>query len=293
MAFRRFLLSIVILGISAPLAAGLPARGQVDTSYEIAQVNDLSMAYRDVGAGEPLLLLHGFTGTGAMWNEVLDEFASRFRVIVPDLRGHGRSTNPEGTFTHRQSAEDLFALLEELEIDRFKAMGGSTGAMTLIHMATAQPRRIDAIVLIAGTAYFPEQARRIMRSVSPEERSTESLVEQARAQGHVRGPEQVRELMAQFRDFQHSDDDMNFTPPYLSTIEAATLIIHGDRDEFFPVSITLDMYEAIPTSYLWVVPNAGHELLLWSEQGRARLVETALDFLSGAWAEEQGPDGPS
>lgn len=275
---------------AAPSLAGVPAPSlptQAVAVQESVPVNGISMAYRDIGEGEPLVLLHGFMGTGAMWDAILDELASRYRVIVPDLRGHGGSTNPERTFTHRQAAEDVFALLDLLEIDRFKAMGGSTGAMTLLHMATAQPTRVEAMVLLAGTSYFPEQARRHMRAMRPEAASVEDLERQARAQGHVRGAEQLRDLMTQFRDFQHSYDDMNFTPPYLSTIEAATLIVYGDRDEFFPVSIAMEMYEAIPTSYLWVVPNTDHAVLLWSDRGRARLVETALDFLSGEWAADE------
>jgi pimeloyl-ACP methyl ester carboxylesterase len=54
---------------------------------------------------------------------------------------------------------------------------------------------------------------------------------------------------------------MNFTPPYLSTITARTMIIHGDRDPFFPISIPLEMYHSIPNSALWIVPNTGHDTL--------------------------------
>ena len=53
-------------------------------------------------------------------------------------------------------------------------------------------------------------------------------------------------------------DDVNFTPPYLGTITADTLIVFGDRDPFYPVSLGLELRAAIPRSYLWVVPNGGH-----------------------------------
>ncbi len=76
---------------------------------------------------------------------------------------------------------------------------------------------------------------------------------------------------------------MNFTPPYLSTITASTLIVHGDRDQFFPVSIPVEEYEAIPDSYLWIVPNGGHVPLLGSERGRTMFSELVLDFLAGEW----------
>jgi pimeloyl-ACP methyl ester carboxylesterase len=276
-------LSIGGVAPAEPVQADTQAQETEAPVHEIVEVNGFSMAYRDVGEGEPLVLLHGFMGTGADLSGVLDDFTANYRVILPDLRGHGRSTNPDGTFTHRQAARDVFALLDQLGVDRFRGMGHSTGAMTLLHMATGQPERVEAVVLVAGTTYFPERAREIMRTVDPDAEPAEVIEERALQRGHVGGGEQLRGLMTLFRDFQHSYDDMNFTPPYLSTITAHTLIVHGDRDPFFPVSIPLEMYEAIPNSYLWIAPNSGHNVVMGSERGRRRFVETALDFLSGAW----------
>ena len=62
----------------------------------------------------------------------------------------------------------------------------------------------------------------------------------------------------QMNALKDSYDDMTFTPPYLSTITARTLIVHGDRDPLYPVNLAFEMYAAIPRSYLWVVPNGGH-----------------------------------
>ena len=62
--------------------------------------------YRVFGSGPPLLLLHGFFGTGDLWVPFLDELSASYRVIVPDMRGHGRSTNPSSRFLHRDSARD-------------------------------------------------------------------------------------------------------------------------------------------------------------------------------------------
>src|SRR5882762_8457650 len=100
-------------------------------------VNGCSLHYDDRGDGEPLLLLHGGTGIGADWALVFTGGdPNGFRVIVPDLRGHGRSTNPSRAFTFRQAAKDIFALLDRLGIQRVKAIGLSMGAKTLLHMAT-------------------------------------------------------------------------------------------------------------------------------------------------------------
>jgi pimeloyl-ACP methyl ester carboxylesterase len=77
-------------------------------------------------------------------------------------------------------------------------------------------------------------------------------------QVHKRGDEQIRELQQQFHNFKDSYDDMNFTRPYLSIITARTLIVHGDRDPFFPVEIPIEMYRGIPNAELWIIPHGGH-----------------------------------
>jgi pimeloyl-ACP methyl ester carboxylesterase len=78
-----------------------------------------------------------------------------------------------------------------------------------------------------------------------------------------------------------SSDDMNFTEPFLATITARTLIVHGDRDEFFPIAIPVQMYSAIPRSYPWIVPNGGHIPVFGK---RASIFQDkALAFLRGEW----------
>jgi pimeloyl-ACP methyl ester carboxylesterase len=244
------LLLVVVLGVSAGHAQSTEVTGRTAT------LNGIEMYYEATGQGEPLVLLHGFNGSGAIFASQVPELARSYRVIVPDLRGHGRSTNPARQFTHRQSALDVFALLDSLGIRHFKAMGFSTGGMTLIHMATQQPSRLEAMVLIAATIYFPEQARAIMRGATVES-LTPADYERGR-QVHKRGDEQIRELQQQFHNFKDSYDDMNFTRPYLSIITARTLIVHGDRDPFFPVEIPIEMYRGIPNAELWIIPHGGH-----------------------------------
>jgi pimeloyl-ACP methyl ester carboxylesterase len=230
--------------------------------------------------GEPLVLLHGGGGAGANWNLVFKEAPDSFQLIVPDLRGHGHSTNPSGEFTFRQSALDVFALMDHLNIDRFKAIGVSLGAKTLLHVATQQPKRLDAMVLVSATPYFPEQARAIMRQVRPDNR-TEAEWQQMR-EWHKHGDEQIRTLWRMSNAFKDSYEDMNFTPPLLSTITARTLIVHGDRDPLYPVTMATELYASIPRSYLWIVPNGGHGPIFGKMA--SQFVETALAFLRDEWA---------
>jgi pimeloyl-ACP methyl ester carboxylesterase len=249
-----------------------------DAPGQTAQVNGIRMYYEVHGAGKPLVLLHGFGGAGRSWKQWIDDFAKDYRLIIPDLRGHGGSTNPTNKFTHRQSAKDVYALLDQLGIRTFSAMGISTGGMTLLHMATQQPERVESMVLIGSTIYFPEQAREIMRKADPDNISPAEM-ERLRTVNKY-GDEQIRSLRRQFNAFKDNYDDMSFTPPHLATIKARTLIIQGDRDEFFPVNIPVEMYRSIPKSYLWIVPNGGHVPI---SDHADEFRKVALEFLAGKW----------
>jgi pimeloyl-ACP methyl ester carboxylesterase len=231
------------------------------------------------GDGDPLLLLHGGTGIGADWKMVFTAAdPAGFRLIVPDLRGHGRSTNPSQAFTFRQAARDVLALLDHLGISRVKAIGLSMGAKTLLHMATLQRDRIDAMVLVSATPYFPAQARTAMAQLSADAFSDAEWAIQR--QRHVHGDDQIRMLFDQMRGLKDSYDDMAFTPPLLATITARTLIVHGDRDPLYPVELALEMYRAIPTSALWVVPNGGHGPIFGAMA--APFAEACLAHLKGS-----------
>ncbi len=242
-------------------------------------INGIGMYYETKGEGEPLVLLHGGGGAGANWELIFKEPPRGYRLIIPDMRGHGGSTNPSNEFSFRQLALDVFALLDQLGVERFKAIGLSLGAKTLLHVATQQPSRVQAMVLVSATPYFPRQARAAMGALTIETR-TDQEWRQMR-EWHRHGDEQIRLLWSQMNTLKDSYDDMNFTPPYLSTIAARTLIVHGDRDPLYPVNLAMEMYSSIPRSYLWVVPNGGHGPI-FGNLSRV-FVETALAFLNGEW----------
>ena len=190
------------------------------------QVNGIDLFCEVAGDGEPLLLLHGGGGTHENWTYAgRDQFLREYKLIAPDARGHGRSTNPQRTITHRQCALDTLALLDHLGIKRCRAIGISMGGNILLHMATLQPDRIEAMVAVSCTMYFPEQARAIMRQV-PVENQPPSEWETMRKR-HVLGDDQIVALWEWQRGMSVSYDDMNFTTPSLARITAATLIVYG------------------------------------------------------------------
>jgi pimeloyl-ACP methyl ester carboxylesterase len=258
------------------------ATGRESARGHGVHVNDIDLYYEELGAGKPLVLLHGFGGCGQAWQPFTEQLAKHHRLIIVDLRGHGHSTNPGNTFTHRQAASDVLALLDSLGIEQFEAMGISSGGMTLLHMATRQPARIESMVLVSASPYFPQAARSILRDASLDNMPPE--VQKMFRSCATRGEAQVRQLVAQFQGFHKSYDDMNFTAPYLSTISARTLIVHGDRDPFFPVEIPLSLYRAIPHASLWIVAGGDHVPIFDPD---VHFAETALKFIDGSDASGQ------
>jgi pimeloyl-ACP methyl ester carboxylesterase len=121
----------------------------------IETLNGVRIYFELRGAGEPLLLLHGFSGSSQDWNSVSAEWADMFQLIVPDLRGHGQSGILSSPFRHEDAACDVVALLAHLAIGSCKGIGISGGGNVLLHIATKQPERVKAMVLVSATPYFP------------------------------------------------------------------------------------------------------------------------------------------
>ena len=237
-------------------------------------LNGTQIYFEVHGTGEPLLLLHGFSGSSQDWKAVAAEWAQDARVIVPDLRGHGRSATLIKPFRHEDAAADIIALLDHLQVGTCKGLGVSGGGNVLLHMATKQPERIKAMVLVSATPYFPDQARPIMRRYA-KSLTEDQLVNLRRS--HPGGDAQVQALLASTEAFAESYDDLSFTPPHLATIRARTLIVQGDRDPLYPVELSVEMAKAIPNSSLWIVPNSGHSPVFgdrWPE-----FLKTAASFL--------------
>ena len=223
----------------------------------VIHVNGIDLHYVDRGKGEPLLLVHGIGGCGGQMGAIADALAQNYRLIIPDLRGHGWSTGSANSFTTLNASEDLAALLNSLGLRRVRAIGVSAGGMVLLHLATREPDRISSMVLVSTAQRLPDQARAFARGMT-----MGTLTGRARELWQscaVRGENQMRGLVDRFRSlFGDNTDDVNFSAARLSTIRARTLIVHGDRDRFFPVEIPFEMYRGIPNSELWIVPGGEH-----------------------------------
>ncbi|AKF10889.1 alpha/beta fold hydrolase [Sandaracinus amylolyticus] len=243
-----------------------------------ARVNGLEMRYEDRGEGPPLLLLHGFTGAAVDWGHALelDALAARWRVIVPDLRGHGGTRNDVWPLTHRRCAEDLLALLDAIGVGTFRAIGLSFGGNVMLHAATMQPERVEAMVIVSATPRFPDQARPILRAFATAPRSEEEW--RVMRERHEHDDDRIRALWRTPADFAESHDDLCFTREALARIAARTLIVQGDRDPLYPVSLSVEMLEAIPRAALWIRPEAGHGAIFGED--RPEFEARALAFLA-------------
>src|SRR5690349_9982219 len=113
-------------------------------------VHGMQMHYEVHGEGVPLVWLHGGMGCGSDWTFIFDAVPRGYRLVAPDLRGHGRSTGAGATYSFKQSALDVFALLDHLGIDRVKVIGLSGGGISALHMATVQPSRVAAMIAISA-----------------------------------------------------------------------------------------------------------------------------------------------
>ncbi|MGO9257624.1 MAG: alpha/beta fold hydrolase [Bryobacteraceae bacterium] len=244
------------------------APGRIET------LNGAELYFEVHGTGDPLVLLHGFSGSSQDWTATIAEWRTAFQLIVPDLRGHGRSGILSKPFRHRDAAADTLALLDHLEVGACKGIGVSGGGNVLLHVATMQPERITAMVLVSATPYFPAQARPIMRQYGNSLSGEQWEILRRR---HPGGDAQIQALLDSVAGFADDYDDLSFTPPQLSTIRARTLRVQGDRDPLYPVELTVEMAQAIPRSGLWIVPNRGHGPVIgerWPE-----FLHAALGFL--------------
>jgi len=262
-----------------------------------ANVDDLTMYYEEHGAadGPPLVLLHGFTLTGRLtWNAHLDALGSAHHLVVPDLRGHGLTDNPAGSdaMNHHQFARDVHALCQQLGIERAAFCGYSSGAMLLLNLALEHPELVASAVLVSGTFTIPEQTRADMRNMTvdelaqswfgPPDDPAAPYVPISAAWHRALGDEHWRIVLADFLAiFSRSDAHDYPDPDRLTQITAPVLVLHGDRDAFFPANLPVELYQRLPDAELCILPRTEHELV----ESQPELFRwLALDFLRRRYA---------
>jgi pimeloyl-ACP methyl ester carboxylesterase len=151
------LLLCVLVTLGAPaIAAPVDQAGWTSLKKEVRLPNGLRMAYVEAGnpRGEPLLLLHGYTDSSRSWSLVAPHLA-KYRLLIPDQRGHGASDAPECCYGTAQFAHDARLLLDALRVERAAVAGHSLGSMVAVSLAADDPERVSKIILIGSTALVP------------------------------------------------------------------------------------------------------------------------------------------
>lgn len=113
------------------------------------------MEVKESGKGTPIILLHGFCGSSDYWKKTAAQLSEHYRVIMPDLRGHGRSDAPVGPYTIEQMADDIAMLADKLELERFVLLGHSLGGYITLSFLERYSDRLLGAGLIHSTA-FPD-----------------------------------------------------------------------------------------------------------------------------------------
>ncbi|WP_284641667.1 alpha/beta fold hydrolase [Paenibacillus silviterrae] len=123
-----------------------------------ADVNGARLAYYEAGSGQPVVLLHGFCGSSAYWDEVVPLLQTELRVIVPDLRGHGASSAPDTSSSMEEMAADIAGLLDTLALKQASVLGHSLGGYITLALAEQHADRLTAFGLVHSTA-FPDDEK--------------------------------------------------------------------------------------------------------------------------------------
>ena len=274
----------IIILIILLLLTSAKAQEPVSANGKFTTVNGAKIYYEESGQGEPLILLHGFGRTASDWQSFIPEFSRHYRVIVWDMRGHGRSTNPDTSvvFRHSSAARDLLTFMDNLKLDKVKVIGHSSGGIVTLYAATMQPERFDAIVPMSAQTYYSLQTREfIEKNAKPE--SYYKFNDGEKLHGKVKGMQVAR----QFYHFHKLQGDPAITPDQLASIKARTLVIHGDND-FVPVSQAWEMFQHIPNAHLFIVPNGWHLPQVGPLNG-ADFMRRILEFLKGEWSNGFSP----
>ena len=260
---------------------GIKSRAQLplSPSGKFVQVNNAQIYYEEYGHGEPLLLLHGFLNTADNWKNFIGEYSKSYKVIVWDMRGHGRSTNPDEKldFKHEVAARDLLELMKALSIEKAKAIGHSSGGIVLLYANIIAPDKFDAIVTVAAQNYFSEPVRNWISSKVWERYFDQSELDS------LHGRIKSERLKNQFYGFAKLIGDPAISNENLRKIKARTLIVHGDND-FIPVNQAWEIYQNILGARIWISPNGGH-LPQFGKHNEKDFTIRTLDFLNGkAWS---------
>ena len=233
------------------------------------EMNDTIQLYvEEAGKGTPVVLIHGFPLDHTIWQPLVPLLQDRARLIMPDLRGFGRSPGPEGVYTMRQMADDVLALLDQMEIGHAIIVGHSMGGYVTLAFAHAYPQRVSGLGFVSthAAADTPENHANRLKNARKVARSGTGFLTKDMSQKITASPElvePVREIMekvpgqtviAALKGMAERPDSTLL----LASMRAPAVVIHGTEDTFVSLERAQDMAQLLPRAWLVQVPNAGH-----------------------------------
>jgi pimeloyl-ACP methyl ester carboxylesterase len=237
----------------------------------------------EAGSGPPLLLVHGFLVNHKEWLPVLPWLAARFRCILPDLPGFGRSEKPspaEFPYTREAFAEILAATLEHFELSSAHVVGHSLGGAVAMTFAADYPERVERLCVVDSASYpfpLPLKGRLpLLPGVGPV--VFKVLYRRPLFRDYFRHDvwsghagldlDRVDEYYDDFRSrparnaayavLKRAATDLTTLVPKIPRVEAPTLVLWGDEDRIFPLSLAHRLARELPSAHLHVIEGSGH-----------------------------------
>lgn len=239
------------------------------------ELNNIHLSYDDVGEGTiPIIFLHGFPFDKTMWRGQLEFFKSSHRLIAFDIRGFGKSTDQESSFTMDLFADDLIQFMDTLSIEKAVLCGLSMGGFIALNAMKRFPDRFNALILsdtqcIADTAEAKEKRYKTITEI--EEEGTTNFNEGfIKNVFHKDSFTNKKEVVQQLKDVVFSNSNhiviegllalakRSETCSILNDITIPTLILCGREDKVTPLAQSELMNVSIKGSILMVIDNAGH-----------------------------------
>jgi pimeloyl-ACP methyl ester carboxylesterase len=208
-----------------------------------------------------LLLLPGLLGAiSSQWRAFLKPLSEKYRLLLVDLRGHGRSQNNAPTLDINQMLEDLTGLLDQLNIERLHIAGYSLGGYLGLLLAMNQPRRVATLLMHASKFYWTVDSAAQMRQQLDPDVMAQKVPTYAVQLVQEHGGRQWRILVRQAAELTASLVDGGLSEKQLKNVQIPVLVSVGDRDELVPLPEAYRLSRALPHGEMLVLPNTRHPL---------------------------------
>jgi 3-oxoadipate enol-lactonase len=247
----------------------------------------VSLFYRDVGVGEPpILLLHELGGSSASWQPAIPRLAAERRVLAVDLRGAGRSEKPPGPFELADQADDLEDLLRALNAGPVDIVGAALGSLVAALLAMRQPDRVRRLMMcaVAGemagtTARYLEQRAARVRQVGMRGVADASLAN-AFPDTHAAARSAYRAIYLANDPYAYAEMSLALArlclqPEEWGAIRAPPMVVSGAHDFIWPPDLGRHVADLVPGARFIELSDAGHFPHMQTPDALARL---ALDF---------------